>query len=205
MARQRWEPARPRPPHDLARRHAPRPALLPRCRGRARGSSAPDRRCRPGRDRALTESQRHTAESLDTHGNAPVGRAGRLCLCRSRLPDRAHQRRRLAEINGAPADRHIGRTVAEMVPDMWAQMEAGVPSCAGYRAKPVDRTSRSSVRTPALSQDFPTLACELLPSSDRWRCARTRRHRDRHNGAPRSGALSRRRDGHDGGGALRTR
>ena len=29
----------------------------------------------------------------------------------------------LAEINGATPDEHIGRTVAEMVPEVWAQME----------------------------------------------------------------------------------
>jgi PAS domain S-box-containing protein len=29
----------------------------------------------------------------------------------------------LADVNGAPPDEHIGRTIAEMVPDVWAQME----------------------------------------------------------------------------------
>ena len=41
LAREGWEPARPCLSNDLARRHAPRPALLSGCGGRARGSSAP--------------------------------------------------------------------------------------------------------------------------------------------------------------------
>ena len=30
----------------------------------------------------------------------------------------------LAEVNGTPVEEQIGRTVAELVPDVWSQMEA---------------------------------------------------------------------------------
>jgi PAS domain S-box-containing protein len=71
---------------------------------------------------ALSESQQHTAESLTLMETlqlaAPVGFAFVDCDCRI-----VRINETLAEINGAPAHEHIGRTVAEMVPDVWAQME----------------------------------------------------------------------------------
>jgi PAS domain S-box-containing protein len=71
---------------------------------------------------ALSESQQHTAESLTLMETlqlaAPVGFAFVDRDCRIvRINDT------LAEVNGAPPHEHIGRTVAEMVPDVWAQME----------------------------------------------------------------------------------
>ena len=71
---------------------------------------------------ALSESQRDTAESLTLMETlqlaAPVGFA---------FVDRDFRIVRinetLAEVNGAPPHEHIGRTVAEMVPDVWAKME----------------------------------------------------------------------------------
>jgi len=71
---------------------------------------------------ALSESQRHTAESLTLMETlqlaAPVGFAFVDRDCRI-----VRINETLADINGAPAREHIGRTVAEMVPDLWAQME----------------------------------------------------------------------------------
>ncbi len=69
----------------------------------------------------LTESQRRTAESLTLvetlQSAAPVGFA---------FVDRDFRIVRindtLAEVNGAPADEQLGRTVAEVVPDVWDQM-----------------------------------------------------------------------------------
>ncbi len=69
----------------------------------------------------LAESQRATRESLTLletlQSAAPVGFA---------FVDREFRivriNRTLAEVNGAPAEEQIGRTVAEVVPDLWAQM-----------------------------------------------------------------------------------
>lgn len=71
---------------------------------------------------ALFESQQRTAESLTLmetlQSAAPVGFA---------FVDRDYRIVRinetLAEVSGAPPHEHIGRTIAEMVPDVWAQME----------------------------------------------------------------------------------
>jgi PAS domain S-box-containing protein len=71
---------------------------------------------------ALFESQRRTAESLTLMETleqaAPVGFA---------FVDREFRivriNDKLAEVSGATPDEHIGRTIAEMVPDVWAQME----------------------------------------------------------------------------------
>ncbi len=71
---------------------------------------------------ALDESQQHTAESLTLMETleraAPVGFA---------FVDRDFRivriNEKLAEVSGAAPHEHIGRTVAEMVPDVWAQME----------------------------------------------------------------------------------
>ncbi len=71
---------------------------------------------------ALSESQQHTAESLTLMETleraAPVGFA---------FVDRDFRivriNEKLAEVNGASPQEHIGRTVAEMVPDVWVQME----------------------------------------------------------------------------------
>jgi PAS domain S-box-containing protein len=71
---------------------------------------------------ALSESQQRTAESLTLmetlQSAAPVGFAFVDRDCRILRINET-----LAEINGAPPQEHIGRTVAEMVPDVWAQME----------------------------------------------------------------------------------
>ena len=71
---------------------------------------------------ALSESQRHTAESLTLMETlqlaAPVGFAFVDRDCRI-----VRINETLAEINGASPDEHIGRTIAEMVPEVWAQME----------------------------------------------------------------------------------
>jgi PAS domain S-box-containing protein len=71
---------------------------------------------------ALAESQRHTAESLTLMETlqqaAPVGFAFVDRDCRI-----VRINETLAEVNGAPPGEHIGRTIAEMVPDVWAQME----------------------------------------------------------------------------------
>jgi PAS domain S-box-containing protein len=71
---------------------------------------------------ALFESQRRTAESLTLMETlqqaAPVGFAFVDRDCRI-----VRINETLAEVNGAPPDEHIGRTIAEMVPDVWAQME----------------------------------------------------------------------------------
>jgi PAS domain S-box-containing protein len=69
----------------------------------------------------LAESQRNTRESLTLletlQSAAPVGFA---------FVDREFRivrlNRTLAEVNGAPAEAQIGRTVAEVAPDLWAQM-----------------------------------------------------------------------------------
>jgi PAS domain S-box-containing protein len=70
----------------------------------------------------LAESQRQTAESLTLietlQSTAPVGFA---FVDRDFRIVRINQA--LAEVNGAPVEDQIGRTVAEMVPDVWAQME----------------------------------------------------------------------------------
>jgi PAS domain S-box-containing protein len=71
----------------------------------------------------LVEAQRATAESLTlveaVQENAPIGFA---------LVDRELRVVRinsvLAEVNGAPVEEQIGRPVAELVPDIWPQMEA---------------------------------------------------------------------------------
>ncbi len=71
----------------------------------------------------LVEAQRATAESLTLvealQECAPIGFA---------LVDRdlrvVRMNSVLAEVNGAPAEEQIGRTVAELVPDIWSQMEA---------------------------------------------------------------------------------
>ncbi len=71
----------------------------------------------------LVEAQRAAAESLTLlealQESAPVGFA---------LVDRELRVLRmngvLAEVNGAPVEEQIGRTVAELVPDIWSQMEA---------------------------------------------------------------------------------
>ncbi|HEY4451293.1 MAG TPA: EAL domain-containing protein [Solirubrobacteraceae bacterium] len=70
----------------------------------------------------LAESRQRTAESLTLvetlQSAAPVGFA---------FVDRNHRIVRinetLAAVNGASPEEHIGRTIAEMVPDVWAQME----------------------------------------------------------------------------------
>jgi PAS domain S-box-containing protein len=70
----------------------------------------------------LAESQRETAESLTLietlQSTAPVGFA---FVDRDFRIVRINQA--LAEVNGAPVEDQIGRTVAELVPDVWAQME----------------------------------------------------------------------------------
>jgi PAS domain S-box-containing protein len=71
----------------------------------------------------LMEAQRATAESLALvealQESAPIGFA---------LVDRelrvVRMNRVLAEINGAPVQEQIGQPVAELVPDIWPQMEA---------------------------------------------------------------------------------
>jgi PAS domain S-box-containing protein len=71
----------------------------------------------------LVEAQRETAESLTLvetlQESAPIGFA---------FVDRelrvVRMNRVLAEINGAPVEEQIGRPVAELVPDIWSQMEA---------------------------------------------------------------------------------
>lgn len=71
---------------------------------------------------ALYESQQHTAESLTLMETleraAPVGFAFVDRDCRI-----VRINEKLAEVSGAAPHEHIGRTVAEMVPDVWAQME----------------------------------------------------------------------------------
>ncbi len=71
---------------------------------------------------ALSESQRRTAESLTLMETlqqaAPVGFAFVDRDCRI-----VRINETLADVNGAPPDEHIGRTIAEMVPDVWTQME----------------------------------------------------------------------------------
>jgi PAS domain S-box-containing protein len=70
----------------------------------------------------LIEAQRRTVESLTLvetlQETAPVGFA---------FVDRdfrlVRMNRVLAEINGRPVEEQIGRTLAEVVPDVWAQME----------------------------------------------------------------------------------
>ncbi len=70
----------------------------------------------------LVETQRATAESLTLvealQENAPIGFA---------FVDRELRVVRLnsvlAEVNGAPIEEQIGRSVAELVPDIWSQME----------------------------------------------------------------------------------
>src|SRR5579871_6775861 len=70
----------------------------------------------------LVEAQRATAESLTLlevlQESAPVGVA---------MVDRdlrvVRMNRVLAEVNGAPVEEQIGRRVAELVPDIWPQME----------------------------------------------------------------------------------
>ncbi len=71
----------------------------------------------------LVEAQRATAESLvlveTLQESAPIGFA---------LVDREMRVVRmnsvLAEVNGAPVEEQIGRSVAELVPDIWSQMES---------------------------------------------------------------------------------
>lgn len=70
----------------------------------------------------LIETQRKMAESLTLletlRSEAPVGFAfldTEFRIVQLNEP--------LAEINGAPAEEQVGRTVAEVVPDVWAQME----------------------------------------------------------------------------------
>jgi PAS domain S-box-containing protein len=71
---------------------------------------------------ALSESQQHTAESLTLmetlESAAPVGFAFVDRDCRI-----VRINKTLADVNGAPPREHIGRTVAEMVPEVWAQMQ----------------------------------------------------------------------------------
>jgi len=70
----------------------------------------------------LVEAQRATAETLTfveaLQESAPIGFA---------LVDRdlrvVRMNSVLAEVNGAPVDEQIGRPVAELVPDIWSQME----------------------------------------------------------------------------------
>jgi PAS domain S-box-containing protein len=70
----------------------------------------------------LVETQRATAESLTLvealQENAPIGFA---------FVDRelriVHINSVLAEVNGAPIEEQIGRSVAELVPDIWSQIE----------------------------------------------------------------------------------
>lgn len=70
----------------------------------------------------LVEAQRMTSESLSLvealQESAPVGFA---------FVDRefrvVRMNRALAEVNGAPVEEQLGRTVAELVPDVWSQME----------------------------------------------------------------------------------
>ncbi len=70
---------------------------------------------------ALRESERRTTESLTLmetlQSAAPVGFAFVDRDCRIIRVNET-----LAAVNGAPPDEHIGRTIAEMVPDVWAQM-----------------------------------------------------------------------------------
>jgi PAS domain S-box-containing protein len=71
----------------------------------------------------LTEAMRKSEESLTLietlQSTAPVGFA---FVDREFRIVRINQA--LAEVNGAPLDDQIGRTVAEVVPDVWAQMES---------------------------------------------------------------------------------
>jgi PAS domain S-box-containing protein len=70
----------------------------------------------------LAESQRQTAESLTLietlQSTAPVGFA---FVDRDFRIVRINQT--LAAVNGGPVEDQIGRTVAEVIPDVWAQME----------------------------------------------------------------------------------
>jgi PAS domain S-box-containing protein len=73
----------------------------------------------------LAESQRTTKESLSLletlQSVAPVGFA--FLDCEFRI---VRINETLAEVNGAPVKEQIGRTVAEVVPDLWAQMGPGM-------------------------------------------------------------------------------
>ncbi|MBV8528932.1 MAG: PAS domain-containing protein [Candidatus Dormibacteraeota bacterium] len=73
-------------------------------------------------ERSLIEAQRHAHEAasiLETlQANAPVG-FGFV----DRMYRFVHINQMLADINGRSIAQHIGRTVAEVVPDMWAQIE----------------------------------------------------------------------------------
>jgi PAS domain S-box-containing protein len=88
------------------------------------GEDSPSRLIGSVRDiTELTEALRGTAESLTLmetlQSMAPVGFA---------FVDRDFRIVRindsLAEVNGAPAEEQIGRTVAEVVPEVWAEMES---------------------------------------------------------------------------------
>jgi PAS domain S-box-containing protein len=96
---------------------------------RSFAAAADDHACRAGRlvgsvqdVTALSEAQRQTVESLTLvetlQETAPVGFA---------FVDRdfriVRMNRVLAKINGAPVEEQIGRTLAEVVPDVWSQME----------------------------------------------------------------------------------
>jgi PAS domain S-box-containing protein len=97
----------------------------------------------------LIEAQRATAESLTLvetlQESAPIGFA---------LVDRdlrvVRMNSVLAEVNGAPVEEQIGRTVAELVPDTWYQME-GVYRRVLDTAEPV--VNLEVERTRALTQD----------------------------------------------------
>jgi PAS domain S-box-containing protein len=97
----------------------------------------------------LVEAQRATAESLTLvetlQESAPIGFA---------LVDRELRVVRmnsvLAEINGAPLEEQIGRPVAELVPDIWSQME-GVYRRVLDTGEPV--VNLEVVRRRALTQD----------------------------------------------------
>ena len=80
----------------------------------------------------LREAHRLADETLSTletlHGSAPVGLG---------FVDRdfrvIHVNEMLAAVNGSTVEEQIGKTVAESVPELWPQIEAGLPPCLGAR------------------------------------------------------------------------
>ena len=108
----------------------------------------------------------------------------------------------LAEVNGSPAEEQVGKTVAEVVPDVWAQMQPvyeRVLSSRRGRGQPRGRAGARHDRRSAL------VALELLPGPGRGGGDRARRDRHRHHRPQRGRAFPRRGDGHDRRGALRAR
>jgi PAS domain-containing protein len=126
----------------------------------------------------LSEALRQTAESLNLmetlQSAAPVGFA---------FVDRAFRVVRvnatLAEVSGCGPEELIGRTVAEVIPDVWSQMEAVYRQVLEIGA---GRQRRGGARA-VLSRRPPLLAGELLPGPDRGPGDRDRGRRGRHHRA----------------------